>query len=242
MTFLDHLVGKRLSAASIKHYIGAVRKLETEFLKPCFDLPSFSCVRSVAQLETIRDAILNRPEVRELNKRGNNMYSAGLRHYVEYVRASGMLPEKEFPTDVPHPLKPGEARLETITRYIRSTTVRDAALLAANYQCERNSRHRTFTDAMTNRPYMEGHHLIPMRCQEHFEVSLDVEANVLCLCPTCHRLMHHGTNAERMRSFDMFYEQRAERLQKVGITASRNELRELALRPEPVAASCIRLP
>ena len=34
--------------------------------------------------------------------------------------------------------------------------------------------------------------LIPMKKQQTFSTSLDVYANVVCLCPVCHRLLHYG--------------------------------------------------
>ena len=63
---------------------------------------------------------------------------------------------------------------------------------SAKYECEINSKHKTFTAKSTGMPYMEGHHMLPMKYQDRFKSSLDVYANIICLCPICHRLLHYG--------------------------------------------------
>ena len=62
----------------------------------------------------------------------------------------------------------------------------------AEYKCEISPQHITFTSKNTGHFYMEGHHAIPMRHQDKFTKSLDVYANIVCLCPICHRLLHYG--------------------------------------------------
>ena len=68
----------------------------------------------------------------------------------------------------------------------------------------------------TDHAYMEGHHLIPMRWQESFNTSLDVYANIVCLCPTCHRLLHFGRDCDKIPVLDKLYYERFDRLQTAG--------------------------
>ena len=78
---------------------------------------------------------------------------------------------------------------------------------------------------------MEGHHLVPLRWQQEFpKASLDCYANLICLCPTCHRMLHFAEDSVRGRVFDELFEKRSARLAKSGIDASRSELKELAFR------------
>ncbi|MBY0001439.1 HNH endonuclease [Priestia aryabhattai] len=44
---------------------------------------------------------------------------------------------------------------------------------------------------------MEAHHLIPMKKQNDYQNSIDVDGNIICLCPTCHRKIHVGNNNKK---------------------------------------------
>ena len=106
--------------------------------------------------------------------------------------------------------------------FARSSTRRDPvkaanAKAAANYLCEHNNQHATFTNKATNRNYVEAHHLIPMQLQSKFFYSLDIEANIVSLCPVCHRMIHHATNEEKREIITKLYNERVERLRKCNI-------------------------
>lgn len=76
---------------------------------------------------------------------------------------------------------------------------------------------------------MEGHHIIPMKKQESFNTSLDVYANIVCLCPTCHRLLHFGRERDKKPVLDKLYFERSERLANSGIKISHEEFINAAL-------------
>jgi 5-methylcytosine-specific restriction protein A len=78
------------------------------------------------------------------------------------------------------------------TGYMRRVDVAAAALLLAAFRCEADAIHSTFMTAAKNVPYVEAHHLIPLSRQAEYEFSLDVRANIIALCPNCHRLLHYG--------------------------------------------------
>ena len=67
----------------------------------------------------------------------------------------------------------------------------------AKYKCAVDESHFTFLTE-DGIPYMEAHHLIPMSMQGGFLNSLDVEENLLCICPTCHRNFHHGDDKNKL--------------------------------------------
>jgi 5-methylcytosine-specific restriction protein A len=87
----------------------------------------------------------------------------------------------------------------------------------------------TFIARSTGQAYMEGHHLIPMKYQSQFDCGIDVYANVVCLCPTCHRLLHFGRDTERRHAVEQLFDLRSERLIHSGIDLSKKDFLELVL-------------
>lgn len=76
--------------------------------------------------------------------------------------------------------------------YKRSLAVSQKALAIANHRCEVDNEHPSFERRNTPVLYMEPHHLIPMCETDNYDVSLDREQNIVCLCSTCHNLLHYG--------------------------------------------------
>jgi hypothetical protein len=64
---------------------------------------------------------------------------------------------------------------------------------AVKYKCEADPSHSLFIARATGLPFLEAHHLLPLRYQNDFTSSLDIEENIVALCPHCHRLIHHAT-------------------------------------------------
>jgi 5-methylcytosine-specific restriction protein A len=81
-------------------------------------------------------------------------------------------------------------------KYKRDPEMAAIAIRSANYQCEVDPDHETFTSRKTKQPFVEAHHLIPMQYQDEFDVSLDVPENIVALCPGCHRKFHHARFGE----------------------------------------------
>lgn len=81
--------------------------------------------------------------------------------------------------------------------YKRDPLIAAAAISAAEYLCELSLSHVSFIARTTKQNYVEAHHLIPIQFQEHFSAKLDVLENVVVLCPTCHRKLHHGLFKEK---------------------------------------------
>jgi len=62
----------------------------------------------------------------------------------------------------------------------------------SHFNCEVNKSHELFVSRSTGNPYLEAHHLIPLGSNELFDSSLDIIENIFCLCPNCHRAVHHA--------------------------------------------------
>ncbi len=63
----------------------------------------------------------------------------------------------------------------------------------SRYKCEFDVSHSLFIAKATGCPYLEVHHIIPIRFQKQLHgLKLDTLNNLCCLCPSCHRAIHHA--------------------------------------------------
>ncbi len=112
-------------------------------------------------------------------------------------------------------------------RYPRSAKEAADALIRAKYTCEVDPQHETFTSKATNHQYTEAHHFVGIAHYKKFpEVDLDRAANIVSLCPNCHRKIHHGTDQEKLLMIDTLYKKIEGRLNQVGIDVTMTQLKE----------------
>lgn len=79
------------------------------------------------------------------------------------------------------------------SRVANKRVKRDANLILKakerdKYRCGVDKRHKTFI--AKGKPYVEGHHIIPMFQQKNYDFVLDNVDNIISLCPNCHREIH----------------------------------------------------
>ncbi len=117
-----------------------------------------------------------------------------------------------------NPHKVPEMKEGRIAGYKRNPIKAVNALKNAEYKCEYCNDHKTFIRKGNGLPYTEPHHLVPMKAQKDFNVSLDVENNIVSLCSYCHNLIHYGQGVETI--LYKLYEERKELLNKAGIDIS----------------------
>ena len=110
----------------------------------------------------------------------------------------------------------------------RDRIIVEQVLQSDKYLCEVDPKHKTFIARRNDQPYLEGHHLIPLARQKEFKVSLDVYANIIGLCPNCHRLLHFGKQTEIRDILKPIYTARADRFHNSGFTLSKDEFLALA--------------
>lgn len=78
------------------------------------------------------------------------------------------------------------------TRYNTYSELGKYVLGLKKYKCDIDENHVSFL-TKRNIPYMEAHHLLPMKYQKEFKtINLDHLENIVCLCPLCHKKIHHG--------------------------------------------------
>lgn len=107
-------------------------------------------------------------------------------------RSMNLEPEEDdFQSDLNEFPAPEKKKSE-LYRYERNRKFSLEALNAANFNCELFPEFPTFRSLTSGKNFMEAHHLIPMKLQASFEVALDVPANICCLNPLSHRMVHYG--------------------------------------------------
>ncbi len=100
----------------------------------------------------------------------------------------------------------------------------------SGYNCEYatslGKKHNLF-GGKSNRPYLEGHHLVPMKAAlDFFPLNLDRPSNISPLCPGCHALLHHATKSEKEKVLRVLYDNHIEQLNSEGIYISFEKLLE----------------
>ena len=112
-----------------------------------------------------------------------------------------------------------------VSTYPRERQKRINALKRAKYTCEFNPDHKSFISKKTNMRYMETHHLVPLEYWKDFNNSLDVEANIVCLCSNCHNEIHYGKYADKL--IEPLYEKRKQELEAAGIAIDLDDLLDM---------------
>ena len=220
---------RKLSDSSVNHYTQALRRISQILRKHSKISESIYELKDIGELTVVMEYINTVPEYIALNNRGNNMYSAGLNNYFRFASGEDMFGKKDVLKTLDTELPVGEKVKIVHEEWKRSSIIKVQTLETAEYKCEIDSTHKTFTAKNTGKQYMEGHHAIPMKCQSKFSKSIDVYANVICLCPICHRMLHFGEDEIKIKILNQVYEERKDRLAVSGIKIAKNDFIELAI-------------
>ncbi len=219
---------RKNSQSTVKHYFDALNNISRRLKEKSLVQENIYEIADIDTLFQLRDILYSDPDFLQADERGRRMYSAGLNNYCRFASGEGFseIAEKIKTFDIPV----SKDKNLTITKTIwkRSGVLRTQAFELANYKCELNGEHETFIAESTHKPYMEGHHALPMSLQDRFTVSLDVYSNIVCLCPLCHRKLHYGLTEEKTPMLDIIYSKRSLRLSKSGIEISRNDFMKLS--------------
>lgn len=194
--------------------------------------PQFSSINPTADQDFIKiwNYYITDKRDDELNKLYNDFFTERIEYRISHKSFyDNTILAHEFPSLKATVVydKPKEKYM-VLSDYTHEYNPRDPqviinALSGANYMCEVDNIHQTFIRKNCNLPYTEGHHLIPLKFQNRFNVNLDVEANVVSLCSSCHNLLHYGKDYEEV--LKILYEMRKERLSKCGIDISFSDLK-----------------
>lgn len=108
--------------------------------------------------------------------------------------------------------------------YHRNPEIAVQAKKISDYMCEFNEKHITFVNEKDQNNYVEAHHLIPASKEDEFEYDIDVSANVVSLCPICHRCLHHGNAEDKKKLLAKLYQERSKRLETCKIAVDITKL------------------
>lgn len=224
--YLQDIRGSKES--TVNHYLGALNTISRYLVKKNEITKSIYEIEDLSELEKVRAYLYSQPDFVEKDERGNRMYSAGLNNYVRFAEGKEFkkLGRRAECFDIVVPVS--DLVTTSVTTWKRNEIIKKQSIEMANYTCEIDSKHETFITESTRKQYMEGHHAIPMKNQGDFSVSLDIYANIVCLCPICHKLLHYGLKDDRKSVLNRIYAERAERLKQSGIILSRDEFLEKA--------------
>ena len=114
-------------------------------------------------------------------------------------------------SDVP----PEEKTRDGVKFYPRNEKAKKIAMMQSGNVCALPTCKHHLFKTKKGKTYLEAHHLIPISVCKEFNSNIDIPENIVCLCPSCHREIHHGEDAERMIS--ELYEERKEVLEKKNI-------------------------
>lgn len=116
--------------------------------------------------------------------------------------------------------------LKNIHSFNRNLSEALKAKEKANWQCEIDPSHETFTSPYNNKNFVEGHHLIPMAAQIFYDKSIDFADNIISLCPNCHRKIHNASDQDRNEMLLKLFDKRKNLLKNHLITITFDELRD----------------
>ena len=220
---------RKLSDSSISHYIRALRKISKMLIERNKIEETIYEIRNINELQIIKEYIYKDPEFVALDRRGNRMYSAGLNNYLRFATGEDMFGKKEEMLFLDMEVPVGRQIVVQTKMWSRSAIIKRQTIEVAEHMCEIDQAHSSFVAKATGKQYMEGHHVIPMCVQDRFDKSIDVYANVICLCPICHRLLHYGLESEKKILLNQIYESRIERFISSGIKLSKEEFIDMVM-------------
>lgn len=218
---------RNLSKSSVNHYLDALNNISRRLKEMGLVEYSIYEIGDIERLDFVRTILYKDPDFIEANERGRRMYSAGLNNYYRFASGENFnkAHDKILLLDVP--MQPSQTLVIEREAWKRSGILRTQAIELAEFSCELDSKHKSFTAESTKKPYMEGHHALPIKLQHQFKNSLDVYANIVCLCPICHRQIHYGIKSDREKMINQIYSFRADRLANAGIKLSKQEFSDL---------------
>ena len=218
-----------LKQSTVNHYYDALNNISRRLKEKNLIEENIYEVMDLDYLILLRDNLYSDPLFIEADTRGNRMYSAGLNNYIRFAEGVGLISDVDQIRKLDTPFEPEKPIVIEQTVWKRSNILRTQAIQFANNKCELDCTHLSFIAEKDHKPYMEGHHALPMKLQDRFDHSLDVYANIVCLCPLCHKRIHYGLKTERQELIGRIYDERAGRLFDSGIQIEKRDYIALAM-------------
>ncbi|WP_082133753.1 HNH endonuclease [Vogesella sp. EB] len=127
----------------------------------------------------------------------------------------------------------GQRVAQTRYAYPRQLALAKSECENADYRCRVDDFHQSFISGTNGKPFVEIHHLVPLGQQGNYTVTLDCAANLVALCPNCHRQLHHGEATGRNTLLEKLLAVRKAALATAGIDINLAGLATCYLTPPP---------
>lgn len=184
------------------------------------DLITFGVKTPLQGARRIKDSILFLIE----DRFRNNDFSILEEEIIFQDKVEKEIPNKQFKGNK-KPKKSISKSKNTSMQYNRDTKVSSNAKYLAKYLCEYDNNHITFPSKSNGLNYVEAHHLIPTAFEDKFNGnSVDIEENVVALCPMCHAKIHYSNKDNREEIIEKLYTKRINKLKTVGLYITLNDL------------------
>ena len=165
-----------LRLRSAGHYITSVRTAAKYLREKGLINGELFEVESLSKLRELRDILYGDASFIDQNSIGNNMYSVGLNHFVDFlgleVGGDAAADQKVLTNDdlvkLDAPIDKPAMAPKVVYGWNRDRVIVEQVLKADKYQCEIDAQHKTFVTRRNDQLYLEGHHLIPISCQDEF--------------------------------------------------------------------------
>lgn len=218
---------RSVSDSTVKHYQDALKHISKYLVEKGKLQQTVYEIQDIGELDDLRTYLYADLEFMGLDKRGHQMYSAGFNNYYKFASGQMFAKMHQQITNLDIEIPVADKNRISRTVWKRFSIIKNQSMEAAGFQCEVNAAHQTFVAKSNGHPYMEGHHAISLRFQGMFSKSLDIYANIVCLCPICHRFLHYGIDSEKETILDKMYYDRGDRLATSGILVSNSEFKRL---------------
>ena len=218
------------SKNTINKYASAISRISKELSENGVeDIDIYKIIDS-SEIDKIKEQYLKIDYLRKKDERGNRMYTSSLIWYKKYLEEHLTLNTltKDSLNEyliIYKKKEKGEFIInEGVKQWKRDRSVVDRVIQFSDSECEYDNKHKYFISNKSEKNYVEGHHLIPMKYQDDFRYSLDVEANVVSLCVVCHKILHLGKLEDKVEILSKIYELRKEPLKLSGIEINLDNL------------------
>lgn len=119
---------------------------------------------------------------------------------------------------------PQKILMKQSEKYKRNPEIGYVVKVLSNFKCEIDNSHETFINKLSGKQYMEAHHIVPMMQQDNFEYSLDCVANIISVCPNCHRALHNAEYEFKKKIIMPLFEKKKDNLFKSNIKLTLEEV------------------
>lgn len=219
-------INRQITDSSVNHYITALNSINTLLQKYDFPVKDIYKTYAIDELMLVKEFLWYNTEFLNKDSIGNNMYSVAFKHFYRFALEDGEFYRNKIELmDIKMPKAKQATRNQST--WERNQILISQVIESEGFCCQVNLNHATFKSRLTGQQYMEGHHLIQMKHQNYFDCGIDIYANIISVCPVCHRLFHYGEIEEKTNILKDIFLKRRKRLETSGIKISADEFLQL---------------